>query len=164
MDVLEAIRDRRSIRRYGGDPVPQEKIDKVLEAAIWAPSANNSQPWEFIILRSNELKRKVAGVLPHGEFLQEAPLGIIVLVDPRCSTHPLEDGAAATQNILLASHFLGLGSCWIAPHNGEIRRMLGIPEEKMVLSVISMGYPDESPTVGRKDLDSITFYDRYGSH
>ncbi len=164
MDVLEAIKGRRSIRKYREDPVPQEKVDKILEAAIWAPSAHNSQPWEFIVLRNEELKRKVAEVLPYGRFLHQAPLGIVVLVDPERSTHPPEDGATATQNILLASHFLGLGSCWIAPHDGKVKHILGIPEEKMVLSVISIGYPDESPKVGRKDLGSITFYDRYGSH
>jgi nitroreductase len=161
MEVLEAIKTRRSIRKYKRDPVEQEKVGKILDAARWAPSANNSQPWEFILLKDEGIKKRVAEVLPWGGFLGHAPIGIVVIVDPELSNHPMEDGAAASQNILLAAHSLGLGTCWIAPHDGEVKHILGIPEGKKVISVIPIGYPDESSTRKRKDL--IVFKDRYGS-
>ena len=165
MEVLEAIKTRRSIRKYKKDPVPQEKINKILDAARWAPSGHNSQPWEFIILRDANVRKDLAKVLPFGGFMADAPLGIAVVVDPAASFHPIDDGAAATQNILLATHTLGLGGCWIGtsntPYEEAAKDVLGVPKEKILLSVVPIGYPDQSPERTRKEL--IIFNNRYGS-
>jgi len=166
MDMLELIRTRRSIRRYKKEAVPEDLVEKILEAGRWAPSASNSQPWEFILLRDRKIKEAVAQAATYGTFLADAPLGIAVVIDPKASTHPVEDGAIATQNMLLASHALGLGTCWIGAYSSvyeeKVREILRIPKGKRVLSIISIGYSAESPKSTRKELEEITFTDFYG--
>jgi len=165
MDALELIKTRRSIRRYKKAAVPEDLVEKILEAGRWAPSASNSQPWEFIILRAGKIKEEVAKATTYGKFLADAPLGIAVVIDPKASTHPVEDGAITTQNMLLAAHALGLGACWIgslgAAYEGKVKEILRIPKEKRVLSIISIGFPAESPKSTRKEIEEITFTDSY---
>ncbi len=167
MDILELIKTRRSIRKYGLAPISEEEINKVLEAGRWAPSADNSQPWSFILLRSHEVRKKLADTLTWGRFLSQAPLGIAITVDPSASNHPAEDGAAATQNMLLEAHSLGLGACWIGIYGGRdegsAKKVLGIPVEERLLSVIALGHPAESRQKTRRELGEMTFIDRYGS-
>lgn len=167
MDILEVIKNRRSIRKYKREPISEEEIDKILEAGRWAPSAGNSQPWNFIVLKSEEARKKVADAIPPGKFLSDAPLGIAVTINPRASSHPVEDGAAATQNMLLEAHSLDLGACWIGAYgtaNEErARKILDVPEGERLLSVIAIGRPAESPEKSRKEMGEITFSDRYGS-
>lgn len=166
MDVLEAIKTRRSIRKYEKRPVPEELLEKILEAGRWAPSASNAQPWNFIVLRDEWIRNEVARVTTYGKFLAEAPLGIAVVVDSQASTHPVEDGAIATQNMLLAAHALGLGACWIGSYGSvyeeKAKKILGIPENKRLLSLISVGFPAESQKSAREELRKIVFIDRYG--
>jgi nitroreductase len=166
MDILELIKTRRSIRKYKQDPVSEEEINKILEAGRWAPSASNRQPWSFIVLRSEETKRKLAETLTWGGFLSQAPLGIAVVINPRASNHPVEDGAAATQNMLLEAHSLGLGACWIGAYGSvneeSAKDILNVPDDERLLSVIVIGRPAESPQSTRRKLDEITFSDRYG--
>lgn len=165
MEVLEAIRTRRSIRKYKRDPVPEEELEKILDAGRWAPSASNSQPWNFIVLSDSKVRESVAQLLPVGKFLAGAPLGIAVVSDPRLSSRAVEDGSLATYGMLLAAHALGLGACWLAPsfNEGKLKEMLGIPQEARLISVISVGYPDEARSMTRKELEDITFTNRYGN-
>lgn len=166
MEVLEAIRTRRSIRKYDGRPIPEESVRKILEAGRWAPSANNTQPWNFILLRDEGVRRDIAQIATYGKFLAEAPLGIAVVIDPAASTHPVEDGAVATQTMILAAHALGLGTCWIGSYGSayeeRVREILGIPKGKRLLSIVSVGFPAESPESERKELGELAFDDRYG--
>ncbi len=165
MEVLEAIRTRRSVRKYEKRPVPEESVEKILEAGRWAPSANNSQPWSFIVLRDERVRKEVARAATYGRFLAEAPLGIAVVIDPKASTHPVEDGAIATQNMLLAAYALGLGTCWIGSYGSgyeeQVKRILGIPEDKRLLSLISVGFPAESRKSARRELKEFVFENRY---
>jgi len=166
MDVLDVIRTRRSIRRYTADVIAQEDISKILEAGRWAPSADNSQPWTFVVLRSLEMRKKLAATLPWGGFLSQAALGIAVVIDETASTHAAEDGAAATQNMLLEAHSLGLGSCWIgtygSPHEASAKKVLKVPEDKRLLSVVAIGYPAETAHKTRKPVADLVFSDQYG--
>lgn len=166
MDILDVIRTRRSIRRYTGDPVSEEDINRILEAGRWAPSASNNQPWKFIVLRSPEVRKKLAATLAWGKFLSQAVLGIAVVIDEAASTDAVEDGAAATQNMLLESHSLGLGACWIgtygSPHEASARKVLNVPEDERLLSVIAIGRPAEAPRKTRKPLIEVVFTDEYG--
>ena len=166
MEVLEAIRTRRSIRNYERRPVPEESVGKILEAGRWAPSANNSQPWNFIVLRDEGVRREVARAATYGKFLAEAPLGIAVVIDPAASRHPVEDGAIATQNMILAAHALGLGTCWIGSYGStyeeRVKEILGIPKGKRLLSIVSVGFPAESRKSARRELEELAFSDRYG--
>jgi nitroreductase len=166
MEVLKAIRTRRSIRNYERRPVPEESVGKILEAGRWAPSASNSQPWNFIVLRDEGVRREVARAATYGRFLADAPLGIAVVTDPAASTHPVEDGAIATQNMILAAHALGLGTCWIGSYGStyeeRVKEILGIPKGKRLLSIISVGFPAESRESARRELGGLVFSDRYG--
>ena len=166
MDLLEAIRTRRSIRKYKKKPVPERMLRRVLDAGRWAPSANNSQPWNFIVLRDEKLRKKIAEVTKYGKFLADAPLGIVVAVDPEVSNHPTEDGAIATQNMMLAAHALGLGTCWIgsygSAHEDRVKEILKIPEKKRLLSIFALGFPAEISESKRKGLEEIVFTDAYG--
>lgn len=166
MEVLEAIRTRRSIRKYERRPVPEESVRKILEAGRWAPSASNAQPWNFIVLRDEGVRREVARAATYGKFLAEAPLGIAVVIDPAASTDPVEDGAIATQNMILAAHALGLGTCWIGSYGSayeeRVKEILRIPEGKRLLSIVSVGFPAESRKSERRELGELAFSDRYG--
>jgi nitroreductase len=166
VDVLEAIKTRRSVRRFKKEKIPPNLLKEVLEVARWAPSARNSQPWRFIII-VDDLKRRVANATTAGKFLAEAPLGIAVAVNTRATRHPAEDGAAATMNILLAAHALGLGACWIGSYGSsyeeEVKRMLSIPEEWALLSIVALGYPDERPVSRRLELRELVYVNKFGS-
>ena len=167
MEVLEAIKTRRSVRRFRKERVPPHLLKEILEAGRWAPSSRNSQPWRFIVIVDEDLKRKVANATTAGKFLAEAPLGIAVAVDTRATRHPAEDGAAATMNILLAAHALGLGACWIGSYGSlyeeEVKKLLGIPREWALLSIIALGYPDERPSSRRLELKELVYVNRFGS-
>ncbi len=167
MEALEVIRTRRSIRKYKKTPVPDEMVEKILDAGRWAPSSKNAQPWKFIVLREAEVRRSLSELLPYGKFLADTPSGIAVIVDPSTSSRPVEDGAAATENMLLAAHALGLGACWIGSYGiateGKAKDVLGVPQEQRLLSVIALGYADEPPSPrNRKSLAETKFIDRYG--
>lgn len=166
MEVLEAIKGRRSIRKYRKDPVPEDLVSKILEAGRWAPSASNTQPWNFIVLRDEGVRRSVAEATAYGKFLADAPLGICVVIDPEASTHPVEDGAIATYSMLLAAHALGLGACWIGSYESayeeKVKEILGIPEKTRLLSIISVGFPAESPSKDRRGLEEIVHTNEYG--
>lgn len=151
VEVFEAIKGRRSVRKYTKKPVPEDLIMKILDAGRWAPSAGNRQPWSFIVLKDAEVKRRVAEATTYGKFLADAPVGIAVVIDPQVSHRSggVEDGASATQNMLLAAHALGLGACWIGSYNSvyeeRVKELLNIPKEKRLLSIISIGFSAESP-------------------
>ena len=167
MGIIEIIKSRRSIRKYKPTPVEDEKLNTVLEAARWAPSAGNRQPWEFIIVKDLSIRRRIADVAPYGGFIAEAPVMIAVVVDPKKDpTHYIEDGAIATTQILLAAHALDLGTCWVgafgSAYEDDAKRVLGVPPNLRVLSLISLGYPAEERTSTRKDLREIVHYEKYG--
>jgi len=165
MDVLEAIRDRRSIRRYHRKDIPDEKLMQVLEAGRWAPSAHNSQPRKFIVVKNEKVRRELAQIATYGSFLAEAPVAIAVVIDPSSSNHPVEDGAAATQNMLLAAHAIGLGSCWIGAYGSgyedRARQILGVSGDKRLLSLISLGYAADRGGTTRIELSKLVSYELY---
>jgi nitroreductase len=166
MDVMEAITGRRSVRKYSREPVSEEELRQILEAGRWAPSRGNSQPWKFIVMKGDQVRKDVAAAISTGKFLAEAPAAVAVVVNPESSKHPEQEGAAATQNMLLAANGLGLGTCWISVHSTDweeaVQRMLGVPDGEWVISVISIGHAAENPEKGRKGLDEIAFTDKYG--
>jgi len=163
-EVLNTIRNRRTIRRFKPDPVDDEKLRVVLDAGRWAPSFSNLQPWKFIIIKNRELKEALdraakESVLPMG--VSEAPVVILVCVDRRIDPlHAIEAGAAATQNIALAACSLGFGTGWIGIWDTEaevaIRRLLKLGDTVRVVSLIPIGVADESPKIDRKHLEDIT--------
>lgn len=150
-DFLTLARTRRSIRRYRPDPVPEELLSQVLEAARWAPSAANSQPWHFLAVtdpgRKQQLvdRARAAGLL-RWRHLFEAPVVIAVIGDPTGNRYCTVDCSLAGMSILLAAHALGLGTCWIGGFTqDQIRGVLGVPRNREIVGLITLGYAAETP-------------------
>ncbi len=165
VEVFEAIKSRRSVRRYRREDVPDELVLKVLEAARWAPSSKNRQPWSFVVVRNPVVKKELAKLAAFGGFLAEAPVVIAVVTDPRASPRFHEvDGSCAVENMMLAAWSLGLGTCWIGTMDREgAKQLLGVPEELNLLTVIPLGYPaEESRAPSRKSLDELVYWERFG--
>ena len=161
MDALEAIRRRRSVRRYTGDPIPREDLEKIVDAGRLAASGNNRQPWDFIVVTDRAMidRLKVAA-----GWMDRAGAIIAVVMDPS-SRWWLEDGSAAVENMLIASTALGYGSCWLEgytlPREDEFKVLLGVPEGKRLLTLVPIGVPAEWPTVEKKPLEEVIHWERY---
>ena len=164
MAFLELARSRRSIRSYTDRKISRENLTLCVEAACQSASACNSQPWKFIILQDRAVRDELATTLTTGKFLSQAPVGIAVTINTDNSPEAPLDGAAATQNMLLAAHALGLGACWISAYDtaseNEAKRILHIPDDERLLSVVSVGHPAEAPQKEKKDFEDITFIDK----
>ncbi len=156
MDVFDAIKGRRSVRGYTSEAVSEKDIKKIIDAATWAPSAGNTQSWEFIIIRDVQIKRRLAAAALDQRFIMEAPVVIVVCANESRSSqrygqrgrslYCLQDSAAATQNILLAAHALELGSCWIgAFHEREVGKILKTPLGVRPIAIIPIGHSAETP-------------------
>jgi len=173
VDFYEVIRTRRSIRSYKSDPIPDEVLMRVLEAARIAPSGSNRQPWKFIIVKSEELKKKVAAACHNQMFIAEAP---VVIVACGYNIHynrggymgdlsMLVDVSIAFTHLILAARAEGLGTCWIGSFdNEEVKKILGIPRDVNVVAITPLGYPrDEGfgEPAGRKTLSEIISIDRF---
>ncbi len=152
MKTLKAILTRRSIRKYSEKKIPEEYFEILLKAAMHAPSARNKQPWHFILISDREILDKLADVNTSWRMLKEAAKAIVVCGDLNledAESFIIQDCSAATQNILLAAHELGLGTVWLGVHPREERlkpliRILNIPNNIVPVSMISIGNPDES--------------------
>jgi nitroreductase len=161
MDALEAIRKRRSVRQYTGDPIPREDLEKIVDAGRLAATGSNRQPWDFIVVTDREMihRLKVAS-----QWMEKAGAIIAVVLDPS-SRWWLEDGSAAVENMLIASTALGYGSCWLEgytlPREEEFKQLLGIPEEKRLLTLVPIGVPTEWPTCKKKTLKEVIHWERY---
>ena len=173
MDVLEAIKGRRSIRAFKNQGVPAEIVEELIDAARWAPSAGNIQPWEFIIVRKPRIKRRLVETALGQMFIEEAPVVIVVCADEERSSqgygvrgktlYCIQDTAAAMQNIHLTAYSLGLGTCWVgAFREEETRRILKIPRGMRPVAIIPVGYPAEAPTARmRKSTSQIVHYETF---
>ncbi|MBC8273968.1 MAG: nitroreductase family protein [Chloroflexi bacterium] len=190
MDVMQAIKGRRSIRKYRNEPVPEEALQTVLEAARWAPSWANTQCWRLIVVRDKETKSKLADTLkgtrpgksnPATEAVRGAPVVIAacgerglsgLYKDESGQSLPATDKgdwwlmfdvALAMQNMSLAAHALGLGTV----HTGsldavEAARILGVPENVVVVELVPLGWPDEEPAARpRKEINEFVFFEKY---
>ena len=167
MDIFEAIKKRRSIRAFKNIDVSDEIVEKLIDAARWAPSAGNIQPWEFIVVRNLDAKRRLAEAALNQTFIEEAPVVIVVCADYQRSArgygsrgatlYCIQDTAAAIQNIHLAAIALGLGTCWIGAFREEpVKKLLGIPDGVRPVAIIPVGYPAEQPAPRpRRPLNEI---------
>jgi len=172
MDVFEAVKIRRSIRAYRSTPVSKEKLEKILEAARLAPSANNIQPWHFIVVTDPEKRAKLAKT-PFAGFLKEAPVVVVGCGDQKASPKWfMVDVAIAIQNMVLTATSEGLGTCWVGSFNeDQVREMLKIPENYRVVALLALGYPREKIDLQgkilhlvrrRKKLERIVSFEEFG--
>lgn len=169
LPVLDVIRNRSSIRTYKDEPLPKDALRSILEAARLAQSANNGQPWEFIVVTDSSMKKKLAQAADNQEFVGGAAAVIVCLVNPKASfpVGPFEgfliDLSIAIENMALTSWDLGIGSCWIGAFSEKkVKELLDVPENLRVMSLLTLGYPDEEPGAKyRKSLNEIVHYERY---
>lgn len=151
MDPLETIMSRRSIRRYRHEPVPEAKIDKLLLAAMNAPSAGNQQPWHFVVITDRIILDAIPRHHPYAHMLHDAPAAILVCGDENLEVHKgywVQDCSAAVENLLLAAHALGLGAVWLGVYPEKdrveaLRELLVIPMEIIPFALVAVGYPAE---------------------
>lgn len=170
MDVLEAIFTRRSIRRFENRPVPSEMVEQLLKAAMYAPSARNTQSWHFVVITDRQLLDAVPTFHPYAAMTREAPLAILVCGDeqlePR-TAYWVENCSAATQNILLAAHGLGLGAVWLGiyPNTDRVegmRRLIGnMPSHVIPMALVVIGYPAEKPAQPERYRPERVHYNRW---
>ncbi|MFN3568446.1 MAG: nitroreductase family protein [Caldimicrobium sp.] len=161
--VIRAIFERRSIRRFLPQKPKREEILKIIEAGIWAPSGHNNQPWRFIIIWSDEVKEKLSKFTIYSQLVKRAPVLIGVFLDRKAMYHQIKDhqsAGACIQNIMLAAHSLGLGTCWLGEilnKETQVKETLGLPiEEYEMCALVAVGYPDDkSKRAGRNPLSSF---------
>jgi len=159
MDALEAIFTRRSIRKYTDQPIADSVLEQILAAAMAAPSARNEQAWQFVVVRRPETLKALSRVSPYAGMVQNAPAAIVVCGDRQRETvadlgYWTLDCSAATQNMLLAAHALGVGCVWVAVYPREermaaLRQVLPLPGHIVPLCLLPLGYPAE--TKGKAD-------------
>ncbi len=166
MDVIEAIHTRRSIRQYTDQPVSDETVEELLKAAMMAPSAGNEQPWHFIVIRDRSILNRIPSAHPYAEMAPSAQLAILVCGDVKLERYKgfwVQDCSAATQNLLLAAHAMGLGAVWcgVYPAGDRVEgivRLMGLPENVIPFALIPLGYPAEKkPTPDRFDKTRIRY-------
>jgi len=161
MNALEAIGKRRSVRKYTGEPIPRKDLEKIVDAGRLAATGSNQQPWDFIVVTDRAMveRLKIAA-----EWMEKAAAIIAVVMDPS-SRWWIEDGSAAVENMLIASTALGYGSCWLEgytlPHEEEFKKLLGVPKEKRLLTLVPIGVPAEEPTREKRSLQEVLHWERY---
>jgi nitroreductase len=173
--TLQAIRERRSVHRFVSEPISDEQLEAILEAGRWAPSALNSQPWDFVVVADPQIRSQIGTILEQVTLswrgFAAAPAMIVVAVSPlRDPNHYAEDGAIAAQNMCLAAHSMGLASSWAGVYamnakNGAVEKtlkdLLGLPRTHRVIAVIPVGTAAHVGRSARRPLAEIVHRDRF---
>ncbi|TRZ52739.1 MAG: nitroreductase [Dehalococcoidia bacterium] len=169
MEFKDIIQKRRSVREFINEPVPDEKLRRVLEAARLAPSASNRQAWKFVVVKDSNKRKVLAQAANNQAFVGQAPIIIVAvaLMPERIMTCGVPsyavDLAIAMEHIVLAAVDEGLGTCWIGAFSQEnVKRILGIPDKYKVVTVMPMGYPvGETAARPRKPVEEIVCYGKF---
>ena len=164
MDAIECLKTRRSVRSFADKEIPGNVIEDMIDAGRLAPTANNLQPWEFIVIIDKETRKKIAAATDWGKFIAEAAACIVVL--SKDTKYYIEDGSAATQNIMLAAWAHGIGTCWVAgdkkAYAEKILEMLGVPPGCKLVSLVAAGYPKSKPgTSGKRGLSEVMHKEKF---
>ena len=161
MDALEAIRRRRSIRKYKTDPVPRKDLETIVDAGRLAATGYNRQPWEFIVVTDPATIQRLDA---EAHWVRRVPAVIAVVLDTSAE-YWHEDGAAATENLLIAATALGYGSCWLEgytiPREESLKAVLGIPPARKLLTLVTVGMAAEAPTKQKKPLSQVIRWETY---
>ena len=173
MDVLEAIKERRSIRAFTDEKVSEKDVERLIDAARWAPSAGNTQPLELVVVKDKEMKRKLSEAALNQTFIEKAPVVIVVCADLNRSSrgygsrgehlYSLQDTAAATENILLAAQELGLATCWVgAFREKEVAKAVKAPRNLKPVAIVPVGHPAERPVAPpKRSVNEIVYYETF---
>ena len=173
MDVFDCIRTRRSVRKYKDKPVPWDNVVEIMQAGKYAPFAGNIMNCKFIVVKDEDKRRKIAEACVQQYWMQDAPIHIVVVGEPEkaeryygtrgARLYTTQGAAAAIQNMMLAAHSLGLGSCWIGAFDEEeIRRLCNLPEHVNVQGIVTIGYADEQPEMPPKyRIEHAMFFEKW---
>lgn len=164
MQALQAIRERRSVRIFNAKPVPRNLVEELIDCARLAPTARNIQPWKFVVITKKETLQELGSLAENGSFIKES--GCCIAVFCQDTKYYLEDGCAATENILIAACGLGLSSCWVAgdkkPYADKVRELLGAPVDFKLVSLIPLGFSDARPPLpSKKSLNDVVHWETY---
>jgi nitroreductase len=163
MDCIQALKTRRSVRAYTGEPVSRETIEDIVDCGRLAATARNLQPWEFVVVTDPAALRAIAVLTDNGGFIAHAAACVVVLCQD--TKYYLEDGCNASQNILVAARAHGLGAGWVAgdkkPYADQVRRMVGAPDGYKLVSLIALGHPAEEPRKEKRALAEVLHWERF---
>ncbi|WP_003544981.1 nitroreductase family protein [Desulfotomaculum nigrificans] len=165
-DVIEAIEQRRSVRSFTREPVPEATIGRLVEAALDAPSAGNLQPWQLVVVFNEETRRALAGACLHQHFIAEAPVNIVVCLEQgksqrvygrRGDFYQHQDVGAAIENMLLAATGYGLGTCWVGAFDEDkVSQILELGGDLRPAAIIAVGYSNEEPRpIPRRNANDV---------
>lgn len=169
MEVMEAIKQRRSIRNYTDRPVEEEKLNLILEAGRLAPSAANRQEWRHVVVTDKETRRKLMRAAKGQGFVAQAP--VVIAACAETDNHVMSCGqpcypidvAISVDHMTLKAVEEGLGTCWIgAFYEDEVKKILGIPDDIRVVELLTLGYPEDLPPPrARKAISEIVRYEKW---
>ncbi|TRZ95213.1 nitroreductase family protein [bacterium] len=166
MDALEVLKKRRSIRSYKDKPIAKAILEQIIDTARYAPTARNLQPWEFVVVTLSDTLKKISDLTDNGKFIGQAKACIAVFCQD--TKYYLEDGCAATVNILLAATALGLGSCWVAgdkkPYCSQIIELLDVPASFKLVSLVALGYLEPSDSfqeAAKKNPNQLMHWEKF---
>jgi len=161
MSLLDTIKSRRSVRKYSDREIDDSSIERILEAARWAPSGLNNQPWRFIVIRDQDVKKMLSGLTHYERIMIESKAAIAVFYNEHAGYHREKDLmsiGAAIENMLLQAHDEGIGSVWlgeILKNSEKVSEILGAGQENELAAVIALGYKGEEPVKERKALSEL---------
>jgi len=163
-ETITIIKKRRSIRSYENKPIPKKILEELIDCGRLAPSAKNVQPWEFIVITEKKILDKLASFIVYGSFLRDAACCILVL--SQNVQFYIEDGSAATENILVAAKSLNIGTCWIAGDKKEyadtVLRLVNAPGDLKLVSIIALGYSHEKiAPKAKRDIKDVLHWEHY---
>jgi len=164
MDVIEVLKKRRSIRAFNAKPVPRNLVEELIDCARLAPTARNLQPCEFIVVTEKQTLKDLGSLADNGSFIKDSNCCIAVF--SKDTKYYLEDGSAATENILIAAPGLGLAGCWVAgdkkPYCDKVKELLGAPSDFKLISLIPLGYSDAKLSLpAKRSLKEVLHWEKY---
>ncbi len=164
MDTFDAMSKRSSVRRFRREDVSKEILEKIIDAGRRAPTARAVEPWEFVVVTRREVLRDLGSLADHGPFIKDAACCVAIFCAD--TKYYLEDGCAATENILLAVADVGLGACWVAgdkkPYAPKVSELLGVPENMRLISLIALGWPEGDVDQKKKrSLEEVIHWEKF---
>ncbi|MCM8821239.1 MAG: nitroreductase family protein [Candidatus Omnitrophica bacterium] len=163
-EVIQIIKKRRSVRMFRRAEIPENIIKNIVDCGRLAPTARNLQPWRFVVITKRPVLESIAGLTDYGKFLKDASCCILVFCEN--TKYYLEDGCAATENILIGAQAYGIGSCWIAgdkkPYTDDVAKVVRAPEGLKLVSIIALGYASkETVCPQKKSLDEVLVWENW---
>jgi nitroreductase len=163
MDCIQALKTRRSVRAYTGEPIPREVIEDIIDCGRLAATAVNRQPWEFVVVTDTRMLQAIAEATDYGSFIARAAACVVVLA--KDTKYYLEDGCNASHNILVAARAHGLGGCWVAgdkkPYAAGICRLVSAPEGYKLVSLLPLGHPAEHSEKEKRPLPEVLHWESF---